>query len=400
MRAIVVGGGIAGPVLASALHRVGVGATVYEAYDAPADGVGYFLNLASNGLDALGAIGIDVARLEGHRIPRLVFWNGRGRRLGEVANGITRADGTASICVNRGHLQRVLQENAAGRGVGIEYGKRLRTVQAREDGVRAEFADGSVVTGDLLVGADGIHSRVRAVLDPTAPRPAYTGLVSVGGYSENIGLPTTVDTQHFVFGRRAFFGYLVHRNGDVWWFANIGLADAAAAADVGAVDTEQWRVRLLDLFADDRPLIREIIGATVGRIGAYPIYDLATTQVWHRDRVALVGDALHAMSPSAGQGASMAVEDAVELARCVRDAPTPMAGFASFEALRRGRVERMVAYARKRGSNKAASSALARTVRDLVLPIVFRAFANERAHAWIYQHHIDFDAATVPHRAA
>src|SRR5688572_25108671 len=150
MRAIVVGGGIAGPVVASALHRVGVEATVYEAYDAPADGIGYFLNLASNGLDALRAIGIDVARLEGHPIPRLVFWNGRGRRLGEVANGITRADGTASICVNRGHLQRVLHEHAAGRGVVTEYGRRLRAVQAHEDGVRAEFADGSVATGDLL----------------------------------------------------------------------------------------------------------------------------------------------------------------------------------------------------------------------------------------------------------
>jgi FAD-dependent urate hydroxylase len=83
-KALIVGGGIAGPVAAMALQRAGVEATVYEAYDTPADYAGLFLNTASNGLDVLSTLDIDVpARADGFPIPRMAMWSGTGKRLGE-----------------------------------------------------------------------------------------------------------------------------------------------------------------------------------------------------------------------------------------------------------------------------------------------------------------------------
>jgi 2-polyprenyl-6-methoxyphenol hydroxylase-like FAD-dependent oxidoreductase len=190
-KALIVGGGIGGPVAAMALQRVGVEATVYEAHDAPADYAGLFLNTASNGLDVLRTLGIDVpARADGFPIPRMVMWSGTGKRLGEVANGVRLPDGTISVVVKRGLLQRVLREEAESRGIEVEYGKRLVSYEvAGNGGVIASFEDGTKAEGDLLVGADGIHSRVRRVMDPKAPRPSYTGLLSLGGYAHGSGIP-------------------------------------------------------------------------------------------------------------------------------------------------------------------------------------------------------------------
>lgn len=127
-----------------------------------------------------------------------------------------------------------------------------------------------------------------------------------------------------------------------------------------------------------------------GEIGAHPVHDIPTSPVWSRGPVVLIGDAGHATSPSAGQGASIACEDAITLAKCLRDLPEPTAAFAAYERLRRERVEKIVAYARKRGSNKTAGP-VARVFRDLMMPIVLKHFASEKAHAWMYEYHIDWD---------
>jgi FAD-dependent urate hydroxylase len=390
--ALIIGGGIGGPVTAMALRKAGIESTVYEAYDRPADFTGFFLNTASNGLDALRAIDVDLAeRADGVPIPRMVMWSGRGKRLGEVANGVELADGTVSVCVKRGLLQRVLHEEATARGCKIEFGKRLERYEAGPDGVIAFFTDGTRVEGDLLIGADGIHSRTRRILNPDAPAPSYTGLVGVGGYSRGTGLAPTIDTQHFVFGKRAFFGYLVRESGEVYWFANLHRPDEPTRDELAAVSTVDWQRQLTELFAEDLPLIRDIIMASHGEIGAHVVHDIPTSPIWRNDRVILIGDAAHATSPSAGQGASMACEDAVILAKCLRDLPTVDAAFAEFERLRRDRVERVVAYSRKLSNSKTAGP-LARVFRDLMMPIVLRLFANKQAHAWMYTHHIDWES--------
>jgi FAD-dependent urate hydroxylase len=310
-----------------------------------------------------------------------------------VRNGVRLDDGTVSECVRRSDLQRVLREEALARGVTIRYGKRLERLEHGVGSVTARFADGTQEAGDILIGADGIHSRTRQLIQPDAPPPVYTGQISVGGYSRLPDLEPTSGSQQFVFGRRGFFGYLVRDGGEVWWFANAA-HPVSSTAELAAVPPERWRQRMLDLFSDDLPVIRRIVAASSDRIGAHPVFDIPTSRRWSRGPVVLVGDAVHATSPSAGQGASLAIEDAVVLAKCLRDIPEPARAFARYERLRRERVEKVVAYARKRGSNKTAGP-VARVLRDAMMPLVLKLSASDSAHAWMYRYHIDWDAPVV-----
>ena len=111
--AIVIGGGIGGPVVAMFLKRAGIDAHIYEAQSAPNDDQGYFLNVASNGLDVLQTLGLDAqVAAEGFPIPRMIMWSGSGKRLGEVRNGAAPGQGATSVVVKRGALHRILREAA------------------------------------------------------------------------------------------------------------------------------------------------------------------------------------------------------------------------------------------------------------------------------------------------
>jgi FAD-dependent urate hydroxylase len=392
-RALIIGGGIGGPVAAMALERAGIEAAVYEAAETPADYVGLFLNVSTNGLDVLRTLDVDVvAGADGFPIPNMVMWSGTGKRLGEVANGIRLQDGTVSVAVRRGLLQRVLREEAERRGVKVEFGKRLDTYQVGSGGrVTARFTDGTQAEADLLIGADGIHSTTRQTMDPTAPRPTYTGLLSLGGYSHGTAAPPTPGTQHLVFGRRAFFGYLVRASGEVWWFVNLPRADEPSRAELAGTSSGEWKRRLLALFEGDLDRVSEIIRATDSEIGAYTVDDIATIPTWHRGPAVLVGDAAHATSPNAGQGASLAMEDALVLAKCLRDLPDTGRALAAYERLRRQRAEQVVAYSHRIGRSKTISNPVGVWIRDLVMPFALKRFANPEAHAWIYTHHIDWN---------
>jgi 2-polyprenyl-6-methoxyphenol hydroxylase-like FAD-dependent oxidoreductase len=109
----------------------------------------------------------------------------------------------------------------------------------------------------------------------------------------------------------------------------------------------------------------------------------------------LIGDAAHAMSPSAGEGASIAGEDAIVLAKCLCDLPDPFNAFAAYERLRRQRVEKVVVYARKLGNNKTVTGPIARFGRDLFMPFALKAFASEKAHAWMYTYHVKWEEKTT-----
>jgi FAD-dependent urate hydroxylase len=391
--AIVIGCGIGGPVVAMALKRAGIEPVVYEAHEGDADYAGSFLNTASNGLDALGTLGVGKQVLaDGFPTPRMVMWSGTGKRLGEVANGLTLADGTVSITIKRGLLHRALREEAVRRGTEIVHGRRLVDAESSRGKVVARFSDGSEATGDLLVGADGIHSRTRTIVDPTCPRPRYAGQLSVGGIARGTTVAPTPDAYHMIFGKRAFFGYSVPASGEVYWFANVGRAEEPTRESLAAISAEDWKCRLIDLFADDTGPAVRMIEATDHELAAYPIYDLPRVPKWHRAGMVLVGDAAHATSPSSGQGASMAIEDAVVLGKCLRDAADSEQAFVAYERARRERVERVVRYSKRVGSSKVAGP-VGRVMRDLMMPLGLRLYANSNAHAWLYRYHLEWDSS-------
>jgi 2-polyprenyl-6-methoxyphenol hydroxylase-like FAD-dependent oxidoreductase len=392
--ALIIGAGVAGPVTAMALQQAGIDAIVYEAYPRGADDAGAFLTLQINGISALRAIAADraVAGL-GFDTPTMQFFNGNGKYLGTVPNGGALPDGTVSQTFKRADLYRSLRDEAQRRGARIEYGKRLVDAMRTGDGVTARFGDGTQASGDLLIGADGIRSRVRTVIDPAAPQGRYVQLLNVGGYAPGVFSDATPGDYHMVFGKRAFFGYAIAPDQSTWWFANPPRRDEPSAGELAATTSDAWRAMLLRLFAVDRSPAVDIIRATPGPLQGWATYDIPSVPTWHNDTMVLVGDAAHATSPSSGQGASMALEDAVVLAKCLRDLPAVPAAFAAYEGLRRRRVERVVAVGARSSSTKVAGP-VGRVFRDVAMPLFLKMVAGKGAASlgWVHQYRIDWDA--------
>lgn len=153
-------------------------------------------------------------------------------------------------------------------------------------------------------------------------------------------------------------------SGEAFWFENF---HRRPAPDLDRIGDEEWRRQLLEIHRGDPPLVAEYISSAPA-IGRWAIHDLPSLRTWHRGRVCLIGDAAHATSPHAGQGAALALEDTIVLARRLRDVPDVERAFEGFEAERRPRVEKLVREARRTGNQKAASNPVSRRIRDLVLP--------------------------------
>ncbi|MFC4910316.1 FAD-dependent oxidoreductase [Actinomadura gamaensis] len=354
--ALVIGGGIAGPVAALALAKAGIEATVYEAHAEAADGVGAMLSLAPNGLAALAVVGADEAvRKVGQPVPGVVMQDGTGRTLADF-HGFPGLPETQAL--RRADLFRALTDHAVSNGVAFQHGKRLIDAVESEDGVTARFADGSTATADILIGADGIRSTVRTLIDRDAPGPAYGGVLSFGGIAPGAAsdVPVEPGMMYFAFGR-TFLGFWGLPDGRIVWFGSLPSEKPLTSAEVRAIPNEEWLARLRDLYVGHVPgeaLVGRTAPADLMAVG--PMEYMPDVPKWHTDRIVLLGDAVHAPSSSSGQGASLAAESAVELARCLRDRPTAAEAFAAYEALRRPRVQAVTGDAKAKNKAKAGKS--------------------------------------------
>ncbi len=392
-RALIIGAGVSGPVTAMALRRAGIESSIFEARSAAATGAGSYLTVASNGLQALRTI--DAERLVadvGFPTPDTVLVNARGKRLGTVPIGATLPDACISRTIRRADLHRALHDEACQRGVRIEFGRRLVDASTGPGGVTARFDDGSEARGDVLIGCDGIQSATRRIIDPASPSPRYVGLLNFGGYTPRMTVAAP-GAWHMIFGTRAFFGFATDSDGGTAWFANVP-RHAVTPEERASTPAGEWKRLLLDLFAPDQGPATELIRAGTLELTADNTHDLPSLPTWYRGSLIVIGDAAHAPSPSSGQGASMAIEDAVVLAKCLRDiTPVPRA-FAAFEQLRRRRVERVVAQGARSSSSKAPGP-VARRLRDLMLPLVFRYFVTPKSMAWMYDHRVDWNSTVT-----
>ncbi|MCT2585133.1 FAD-dependent monooxygenase [Actinophytocola sp. S1-96] len=391
--ALIIGGGVAGPTSAIALRKAGIKSVVYEAYDRTADGIGANLVLAVNGYRALLELGVDHLSA-GFDIPRYRYHLGSGRVLAQVRNGRPLPDGTVARAITRSDLYASLRDEAIDQGIQIEFGKRLVDTEVTADGVIAYFADGTEARGDLLIGADGAHSVVRRVINQGEVPMRFNHMVTTSGYAHGVDVPNEPGTEFMYLGKRSFFCYIPSDDGTIWWYAAPTWPDEPTSDDLAAITPRQWRARLREMFTDDNSAAVEIIDATEEITPPRPIYDLPTVPVWRNERMVIIGDACHAVSPSGGQGVSMSVEDAVELGRCLRDIPDIPTALERYERIRRERVEKVVEFGSSSSRSIAVRGQVRRIARDVFLPIAFNQKAAEKDlenMSWLYDHRIDWD---------
>jgi 2-polyprenyl-6-methoxyphenol hydroxylase-like FAD-dependent oxidoreductase len=373
--ALVIGGGIAGPVAATALRAAGIDARVYEAYPGPAFGIGGALALEPNGLAALEIIGAaDAVRAASTPISRSI--------MSVTSTKSVEIPGLADLpprrAIDRGDLHRALHDTAVAAGVPFEYNKRLVDVEEGADGITARFTDGSTATADVLIGADGIRSTVRRLIDPQAPGPNYQGMLSFSARVDGTGLDVTPDAMTFAFGKRAYYLYWPMPDGTVLWGANLPWQNYLSLTDARTIPSADWLARLRETYAGDDPgetLIARTTPETLVVSGALHI--MPSVPHWHRGRMTLVGDAVHAPSNSTGQGASLSIESGIELARCLRDEPDVTSAFTAYERVRRERVETITARGARTGKLKTPGP-VARSVMHLLMPLAFKAMNMEK----------------------
>jgi len=312
--ALVIGGGIAGPVVATALLKAGIQATVYEAYPTLAEGIGGGLALAPNGLAALGLIGADdTVRALATPVTGTVMAIG-----GHVGRLPSLADVEPLQIVGRGDLHRVLHDRAAESGVRFEYGKRLVGAIEGPDSVTAKFDDGCTATADVLIGADGVRSTVRTLIDPEAPAAGYTGLLSFQGYVDAApDLDPEPGVMTFAFGKRAYYLFWKMADGRVTWGANLPSKQYMSLSDARGIPSGQWLRTLRETYSGDLPgelLANRTTAENLDITGA--IHIMPPVPHWHRGRMVLVGDAVQqrAHVTEVGQAGQIQVDGALHVA--------------------------------------------------------------------------------------
>ena len=362
------GAGVGGLVLALRLAKLGFRPILFEARSKEAAlSEGEFLTLAPNGLNGLRAVGCyeEVLR-HGLETCAIELCNARGKRLALVdQNDHLATFGAPAVTIRRGALANILIEKCLADGIIVQFGRRVTRVNNHAHAVTLAFSESNAIAVDLLVACDGLRSSVRAQIFPDYPLPQFTGLIGTGGIVD-ADVPDTDGIMRMTFGEKAFFGYIKTASHPVYWFDSFP-ADASDA--LRTLEPEALAAHVRQMHADDPEPTMSILRA-VGGIGrSYPIFDMPQLPVWSNGRVALLGDAAHAIGPHAGQGASMAIEDALVLSACLADTLDYGAALARYEDLRRPRIARVVKLTRRNASRKRKTNRFSLFLRDLLLPL-------------------------------
>lgn len=395
---LIIGGGVGGATLALFLKKAGVSCAIYEAYPYT-EGVGGGLNLAPNGMKVLAELGLAETLVDSATIARTsIFMDDRGSVLGRLPYGNPQVYGQPAVSMSRALLYDVLAGELRRQGVPVHYEKRLSHITEDGSQVLAHFTNGDSAAGDMLIGADGVRSTAREYVLPHGPHPAYTGIIGIGGFTSLSALPaipsSDVEALTYTFGARGFFGYGGADKGTLMWWSNLWRKQEYSRDELTQLDRGAIQRELLDRFQGYHAPIEALI-QTTSNVLQLNVYDIQSLPTWHKGRVLLMGDAAHAVSPNAGQGASMAMEDAMYLAMLIRDGGGDVERiFSAFERQRKPRAEKIVAEGRRRGSDKEVVSPFQSRMRNLMMR-VFLHMSSEKSDRWLFGYTLNWNQKTL-----
>ncbi len=337
LRITVIGAGIGGLAVALCLRRLGAEVTVLEQAEAITE-VGAGLQISPNGIAVLAALGLETGLARDAVRGRAVVLRDHARP-GEVLRlDLTRhAADQAFYFVHRADLVDLLA--AAAREAGVQI-RLLQMVDTVQDGDRPTvlLANGARHGCDLVIGADGLHSRVRPTLNG-ASSPFFTGQVAWRATVPNdLNLPD--EAQVFMGPGRHMVCYPLREGTRVNIVAVQERADWAAE---GWNHTDSAH-NLLRAFGDFAGTARTLL-EQVDQPGLWGLFRHPVAQNWHGQSLALVGDAAHPTLPFMAQGANMALEDAWVLADCLKRGDSLATALPRYQERRRNRVTRVIAAA-------------------------------------------------------
>ncbi len=344
-RIAIIGGGLGGLAAAALLPAAGFDVKVYE--QAPEfTRLGAGINLSSNVMRVLRRIGIadDLVRA-GVNPDR---WISRQWDTGEVLLEfpLKGADvaryGEPYLAVHRGDFHALLL--GAVQPGSIEFGKRLVDLDVVGNVVRLGFEDGGKAEADIVIGADGVRSRVREVL-VGLEQPRFSGMIAYRSIMpvSLLGGMELVDYVKFWGVDRLFLPYFITSSRDEIFFVTSS-PEAEWPHETSSVPADLDRMRAA--FAGFHPYVQRILAACPAAT-KWVQYDCEPLTVWSRGRVVLLGDACHPMMPHMGQGAAMAIEDAAMLTRCLAASPDDCEqAFQLYEANRKARTAQVQATSR------------------------------------------------------